>query len=100
MGIRPNWISKAGGHRLWGLQHGERFKWSQVRLCRSSFMTGRPGTSPPDRPYQVLSPSEFRAVLDQIEGANEMLSACQTEHVQSPWEDAKARREVAANYTK
>jgi hypothetical protein len=68
--------------------HGQRFKWSQVRLCRSSsLMTDGSVTSSPARPYRVVSPSEFRSVFDQIEGAKEMLSACQTEHAQSPWED-------------
>jgi hypothetical protein len=100
MEFGPTGFPKLAAIAFGDFRHGERFKWSQVRLCRSSFMTGRPGTSSPARPYQVLSPSEFRAVLDQIEEANEMLSACQTEQVQSPWEDAKGRREVAANYTK
>ncbi|KAL3444101.1 hypothetical protein BJX65DRAFT_311241 [Aspergillus insuetus] len=71
---------------------GGRYKWSQVLLCRTSaIMSLDMETSLEPRSFRVVNPAQFHLVLDQIEGANEMLSACPTEHVQEWWVEEDMR---------
>ncbi|KAL2789080.1 hypothetical protein BJX66DRAFT_307493 [Aspergillus keveii] len=97
----PTGLSNLSAIAYGDFSHGERFKWSQVRLCRRSLlMTDELGTSSQAWSYRIASPSEFQHALDGIDGANEMLSACQTENIQTPWQAGEEWKKFLADYTK
>ncbi|KAL3460979.1 hypothetical protein BJX64DRAFT_261839 [Aspergillus heterothallicus] len=62
---------------------GRRYEWSQLVLCRIPTAKSEcMSVSAEPQPFQIINPAEFRSVLNRIEGAQEMLSACPTEHAQ------------------